>query len=1010
MPLYKVDEIKLKDEKDSYYITHRTEEIEIKLNTGFTIAKNLIDYISQIKPINNSSFNIVITYKNEHLTYNINTKDESTTLDNTIILNCKLSETIALDQPKEVSRRLYGGILPLVLKDRDENLVDELVKTLPKENFSIEVILNKCDYSKLKEYKKKLRSKIEELSQEFQINLTKTEHIGKSLKQGLLGGETKSYQIKNIEIQKELELLENEYNALLNHGVVLEEPKIIIKADKKYILGIITSKISAFSEQSGALSNYKIKAHKHDKVPKFVPSNYIAALLALPTSEIPGIKVKKDIEFGVDIDSALECKETLTLGKLYKNNQTGIDINIPIKDLTKHTFITGVTGSGKTSTMKSLLLDIDSRNIPFLVLEPAKREYQFMKNKIPNLKRYTLGIESPMSFRLNPFQFPENIHIQTHLDHLKSVFIAAFPMYGPMPYILETALYNIYIKTGWDLTSSYNIYEGKIKERYRLFPTLEDLYLALDEVTDSIGYSRDLESDVKGALKVRIGSLLAGAKGLMLNTSKSNSIKELLKNPTVIELEYIGDNQEKVFLMGLLLISIYEQYISDNNHSDTLKNLLVIEEAHRLLENTVTSNNNEISDMKGKALETFNNILSEIRTYGQGIVIADQIPSKLSPDVIKNTNIKIIHRLFAEDDRNLVGNSIGLDEDQIKELINLELGYGVVFSSSIREPMKIKVSVDKEVLAVNHIGSNIKSQSAINKVSYILQNDFIKVKIEKTILSCILYPILEEKVRIYLETLGKKYFSEENLKLDEDEVNSIIIKIIEKKFKTLRFNNKLNLNYLQENHIIEDIKNSTNPLISLQEKFLGIESIYSHPMEKFVENYKKISFLADVLDMKFDLLNLVKNNLTNFKTNKDNIIKDIIEESNIDKFIEIDLLNMSQKRSLADSIVLYTFKNNDKVLKHYFDVKNYLDVYNTLVHMDNDRTENNVKSQDICEALGNLTEVIKLLNTKILKTSKIKDSDKNVDNTYERFRNISWIPYVSLVISIVAIIMTIVKG
>ena len=55
-----------------------------------------------------------------------------------------------------------------------------------------------------------------------------------------------------------------------------------------------------------------------------------------------------------------------------------------------------------------------------------------------------------------------------------------------------------------------------------------------------------------------------------------------------------------------------------------------------------------------------------MRSYGQGVIVAEQIPAKLAPDVIKNSSNKIIHRVVAKDDQDIIANTIGVyPEDAI---------------------------------------------------------------------------------------------------------------------------------------------------------------------------------------------------------------------------------------------------------------------------------------------------------------------------------------------------------
>ena len=61
------------------------------------------------------------------------------------------------------------------------------------------------------------------------------------------------------------------------------------------------------------------------------------------------------------------------------------------------------------------------------------------------------------------------------------------------------------------------------------------------------------------------------------------------------------------------------------------------------------------------------NTIAEIRTYGEGFVIVDQSPSSVDIAAIKNTNTKFVLRIPEANDREAVGRSIGLTEDQVNE-------------------------------------------------------------------------------------------------------------------------------------------------------------------------------------------------------------------------------------------------------------------------------------------------------------------------------------------------------
>lgn len=433
-------------------------------------------------------------------------------------------------------------------------------------------------------------------------------------------------------------------------------------------------------------------------------SSELATLCQLPKVELPGYMVTDYARFDVALPVE-PIAEPLRIGKVLDSDwPTGEWYAIPRQDLAKHGLIVGVTGSGKTNTLFYLLDKLwNEARIPFLVIEPAKTEYRELLNAgFADLRVYTLGDETVAPFRLNPFEFEiagpdQRVHVQTHIDFLKSVFNAAFILYAPMPYVLETCLHEVYQDKGWDLTTNRNRrlppQEQGNERHWPVFPTLHDLYEKIDEVVDRLGYEKRIQMDVKAGLKTRIGSLLLGGKGLMLDTRHGIPMADLLARPTVLELERIGNDDEKAFLIGLILTRLYEfrQVQAKRHLSGTLQHVTVFEEAHRLLKNVSTEVEVEAANTRGQAVETFANMLSEIRAYGEGVLIAEQVPTKLTPDAIKNSNFKLMHRIVAADDREVMAGAMNLDEIQSRYITTLRTGVAAVFAEGSDRPCLVRI-------------------------------------------------------------------------------------------------------------------------------------------------------------------------------------------------------------------------------------------------------------------------------------------------------------------------------
>ena len=459
----------------------------------------------------------------------------------------------------------------------------------------------------------------------------------------------------------------------------------------------------------------------------YLTSKELAFIGSFPKESVPGFEVKK-------IPNLALTDEKYGLAHNYIGNITenGIEsrnntFSLSNETINKHVFITGITGSGKSTTTKQLLKNtFRKNNIPFLVIESAKRDYrQLLVDPVFNdkLRIFTIGDTNINPIKINPFYVQKGVKLSSHIDFLKAIFNASFSLYGPMPAILEKCLNNIYQNLGWDLLSGahyshINNDDHKFihdsfyvdKNHYYYFPTLNTLKDEIERyINENLDYKGEYKENIKTALLVRIDSLTTGAKGLMFNTYDFHSIENLLKHPTIFEMEDLVDDDDKAFFVGLLitLISEYRQkenpVINPGNLKSGLQHILVIEEAHRLLKNISSEKSSELmGNPKGKAVELFGNVLAEMRSMGQGVIIAEQIPSKLAPEVIKNSNTKIIHRLVAKDDQSLLAGSLSISDEEALYLNRLKTGHALCHKEGMEKPVEVKFFRDYIEAAIDN--------------------------------------------------------------------------------------------------------------------------------------------------------------------------------------------------------------------------------------------------------------------------------------------------------------------
>ena len=418
----------------------------------------------------------------------------------------------------------------------------------------------------------------------------------------------------------------------------------------------------------------------------------MAYQMALPKKSVAGIPVVSCAEFGREIVQLNENSGSeIELGNIYHmytEEQTPVRLNV--RNLTAHTFITGSTGAGKSTTVYKMLDELTrgstEENVKFMVVEPAKGEYKnaLAANARLDVHVYGTNPKQTKLLRINPFRFPHEIHIYEHMDRLTEIFNVCWPMYAAMPAVLKAAIENAYRKAGWDLMTSENPY-GEV------YPCFEDVANEVNAYINSSEYSDDTKGDYKGSLVTRLTSLTNGINGLIF-AADDLSDEELFEQNTIVDLSRAGNPDTKALIMGILILKLQEYRMAQTKGSDAvLRHVTVLEEAHNLLKRTSTEQSSESANLVGKSVEMLANAIAEMRTYGEGFIIADQAPGLLDASVIRNTNTKIIMRLPDEEDRKLVGKAANLNDDQIAELAKLPRGVAAVYQSEWTGPVLCKV-------------------------------------------------------------------------------------------------------------------------------------------------------------------------------------------------------------------------------------------------------------------------------------------------------------------------------
>ena len=428
--------------------------------------------------------------------------------------------------------------------------------------------------------------------------------------------------------------------------------------------------------------------------PFYGSTEVLASLTRPPQSEVPGVRLTLRPEFDVTPETGPGAG--IRLGAVLDRNLAPAGpFTVPAESLNRHVFVCGATGAGKSQTVRSLLEAATASGIPWLVIEPAKAEYRLMAGRLPGTEviRIRPGEPDAIAAGLNPLEpaagdggrFP----LQTHADLVRALFIASFQAEEPFPQVLSAALGRVYEEAGWDLALGEPVRPGAAGDEPG-FPTLTDLQRVAERVVSEIGYSQRVTDDVLGFIRVRLASLRHGTTGRFLEGGHPLDFAVLLRKNVVLEIEDVGDDGDKAFLMGAVLIRLVEYLRLTRQPVSGLRHLTVIEEAHRLLRRSDAGG--PAGRAAGHAVEMFAGLLAEIRAYGEGLVIAEQIPARLSPDAIKNTAVKLVHRLPAADDRDAVGATMNASPAQARYLVTLPPGRAAVFSDGMDFPVLVQIN------------------------------------------------------------------------------------------------------------------------------------------------------------------------------------------------------------------------------------------------------------------------------------------------------------------------------
>ncbi len=426
-----------------------------------------------------------------------------------------------------------------------------------------------------------------------------------------------------------------------------------------------------------------------------VSGNELPLVMGLPKKSVSGLAVVEMAEFGRSVVYENKApSRKIEFGNIYhmgvvENSRVEMDLDL----LSSHCFITGSSGSGKSYATYELLEQVLQNNVKIMIIEPAKGEYKQIFGGLKGIKIFTTDPNAYRILKINPFQFPDNIHLLSHIEQLLQIFNASWPLYAAMPAILKQAVVDSYTRCGWDIQNSIWI-PGICNHKY---PVFSDVLEILPDIINTSDYSSDSKGDYKGALLTRVQSMTVGINGVIFKNSVGIEDSLLFDSNVVIDLSELGSDEAIALIMGVLIMKLNEYRKSQRKENpklalnSQLRHVTVLEEAHNLLKRTSKDQNQEGANMIGKSVEMISNSIKEMRTYGEGFIIIDQSPMAVDSSAIENTSTKIIMNTPAKDACEELGSALSLNDEQTRELSRLNVGVAAVFQKGWLSPVLMKV-------------------------------------------------------------------------------------------------------------------------------------------------------------------------------------------------------------------------------------------------------------------------------------------------------------------------------
>ena len=343
-------------------------------------------------------------------------------------------------------------------------------------------------------------------------------------------------------------------------------------------------------------------------------------------------------KFDIKSDHNIFGEYDIEIGKIIGNNE--MPIGIRSDDVFKHVAIFGSTGSGKSNTSILLAKELYKKGFDIIILD-WHGEY---RQALPEFNSY--GEKNYLT--LNPID----------VDDLTTIDITE--IIGDVLELTEPQKFILYL--GLEVLNQMKEFDFKA---------------LLQVISSSLSDNTFMQRDIKFALTRKIIMLFSGLGEKLISSKNGYTYKDLgekLKGGNIIDLSFIRNIKLRKLYAIMILKFLLEYIVETKNNSRKI--FIIIEEAQNYF--------NQSNVIINKALQ-------EIRKFNVGICIISQSPSNVDPEVIKNTNIKIVHSIKSNIDKKVIADSLSLDKEEIQILDKLDVGEAILVAPNLRKEVIVKI-------------------------------------------------------------------------------------------------------------------------------------------------------------------------------------------------------------------------------------------------------------------------------------------------------------------------------